>query len=166
MTPRGTARSRLLAAAVIAWGALLAGCATPPPAAAPAQWSGRLALTLATDPPQHWSAGFELNGTPARGELRLHSPLGQTVATIRWDGPGAWLDRGDGAPRRYDSLAALTSDLTGAPLPVAALFAWLGGTAQEAPGWHVDLTDQPQGRLRARRSDPPPAADLRLLWQP
>ncbi|MDM7457667.1 MAG: outer membrane lipoprotein LolB [Tepidimonas sp.] len=149
----------------LAASALLAGCATPPaPTTAP--WSGRLALTLATQPPQRWTASFELEGTPAQGALRLYTPLGQTLATLRWDGAAAWLDRGDEPPRRYDSLETLTADLTGAPLPVAALFAWLGGSAQDVPGWEVDLTQQPQGRLRARRTAPPPAADLRLLWQP
>lgn len=164
MRPRSGTRRRAVALALVA-GVLLAGCATPP-APAPAAWSGRLALTLATEPAQRWSASFELDGTPAQGVLRLYTPLGQTVATIRWDGAGAWLDRGAAPPRRYDSLETLTADLTGAPLPVAALFAWLGGTAQDVPGWEVDLTEQPQGRLRARRAAPPPAADLRLLWQP
>lgn len=164
MRPRSGTRRRAVALALVA-GVLLAGCATPP-APAPAAWSGRLALTLATEPPQRWSASFELDGTPAQGVLRLYTPLGQTVATIRWDGAGAWLDRGAAPPRRYDSLETLTADLTGAPLPVAALFAWLGGTAQDVPGWEVDLTEQPQGRLRGRRAAPPPAADLRLLWQP
>lgn len=145
---------------------MLAGCATPPSVPTASQWSGRLALTLSTTPPQRWSAGFSLSGTPARGDLRLYSPLGQTVATIRWDSTVAWLERADGTTRQYRSLAELTSDLTGAALPVAALFAWLSGTAHEVAGWQVDLSEQPKGRLRARRLDPPPAADLRLIWQP
>lgn len=163
------ARWRGVVAAVAV--ALLAGCATPPPPApskpsAASHWSGRLALSLATDPPQHWSAGFELSGTPAQGELRLSTPLGQTLATIRWDGSGAWVERRDTDPRPYDGLDALTADLIGTPVPVTALFAWLRGVPHEAPGWQVDLSQQPTGRLRLRRSDPPPAADLRLIWQP
>ena len=83
LSPRARWRGVVAAVAV----ALLAGCATPPPPApskpsAASHWSGRLALSLATDPPQHWSAGFELSGTPAQGELRLSTPLGQTLATI------------------------------------------------------------------------------------
>jgi len=163
MTWAGTAPRRGLLLAALA---LLAGCAAPPAPPAAGAWSGRLALTLASDPPQRWSAGFELTGGPRRGELRLTGPLGQTVAALRWDGPAAWLDRGDGQPRQFDSIEALTTELTGAALPIDALFAWLDGVSQAVPGWQVDLSGQPQGRLRAERTTPPPSADLRLIWQP
>ena len=166
-------RARWRGAVTALAAAVLVGCATPPPpppasaeASVASHWSGRLALSLATDPPQHWSANFELSGAPERGELRLSTPLGQTVATIRWNGAGAWVERRDADPRPYDGLDALTADLIGTPVPVTALFAWLRGVSHEAPGWHVDLSQQPTGRLRLRRTDPPPAADLRLIWQP
>ncbi len=146
--------------------ALLAACATPPAPAPDATWSGRLALTVAADPPQRWSAAFELDGSAERGALRLYSPLGARVAEVRWNADGAWLDRGDGAPQPYPDLATLTADLTGTALPVQALFDWLAGRPHPLPGWEVDLAEQPQGRLRARRLDPAPLADLRLLWQP
>lgn len=145
---------------------LLAGCATRPPTPTPPVWSGRLALRVDSDPPQRWSALFELDGAAERGTLQLASPLGQTLATVRWDASGAWLERPDSPPQRYDSVAALTAALTGAALPVTALFAWRAGKADPVAGWEVDLTEHAQGRLRARRTAPPPPAELRLLWQP
>jgi outer membrane lipoprotein LolB len=54
--------------------------------------------------------------------------------------------------------------VTGTPLPIAALFDWLQGRATEVPGWHVDLSQVAQGRLRAQRTSPPPAADLRVAF--
>lgn len=152
-----------LAVAIGAWG--LTGCAVAPSAPA-GGWSGRIVLTLATEPVQRWSAAFDLEGNAAQGTLRLYTPLGQTLATVGWTADGAWLDRGESAPTRYPDLATLTAELTGAALPVAALFDWLAGVGRDVPGWRVDLTDHAAGRLRAQRLAPPPAADLRLTWQP
>ncbi|MDM7463336.1 outer membrane lipoprotein LolB [Tepidimonas taiwanensis] len=164
LTRRGALSAALtLAVAVGTWG--LTGCAVAP-SAPPGGWSGRIALTLASEPAQRWSAAFDLEGSPTQGTLRLYTPLGQTLATVGWTADGAWLDRGDGAPTRYPDVATLTAELTGAALPVAALFDWLAGVARDVPGWRVDLSDHAAGRLRAQRLAPPPAADLRLTWRP
>ena len=63
-------------------GLALAGCATPPGSRddPPHNWSGRLAVQVHSTPPQSLTAGFELNGSSEVGELRLHSPLGTTLA--------------------------------------------------------------------------------------
>lgn len=121
-------------------------------------------LSLASDPPQRFSAVFELEGTAQAGVLRLFGPLGAQAAEVRWSPTGAWLDRGDGQPAPYPDLAALTADLIGAAVPVTAVLDWLAGRPHPLPGWEVDLSEQPQGRLRARRLTPAPEADLRLLW--
>jgi outer membrane lipoprotein LolB len=84
---------------------------------------------------------------------------------VRWSAAGAELQRGDDL-RRHGSLDELTSELTGAPLPVTALFDWLAGRSSEANGWRADLSARPQGRLVARREQPAPAAELRLVVQP
>jgi len=74
--------------------ALLGGCATPrgpaEPVAASAtdSWSGRLSLLVESVPPQQYSAGFELRGSPRSGELTLTSPFGQQLA--RATGVMAW----------------------------------------------------------------------------
>lgn len=144
--------------------ALLGGCATRG-ALPPGGWTGRLALRVDSRPAQAFSAHFDLQGNADRGELRLSSVIGQTLATVRWSPSGAELQRGNDITRR-GSLDELTAELTGAPLPVAALFEWLLGRPGAAPGWQADLSAQPQGRLVARREQPAPTAELRVVVQP
>jgi outer membrane lipoprotein LolB len=54
-------------------------------------------------------------------------------------------------------------EATGSAIPVAALFDWLEGRNTAVPGWQADLSELGQGRLRAQRMQPPPAADLRVV---
>lgn len=147
---------------------VLAGCATPAPTAAvdgAPFWSGRLALTVDSDPPQSFSAGFDLRGTPQAGELQLNSPLGNALATVRWNPDSAELLQGDKVTRR-PTLDALTTELGGHALPVTALFAWLRGHDAETNGWQADLSRQATGRIVAKRSQPLPSAELRIVFQP
>ena len=135
--------------------ALLAGCAHPvrPPEQRPAQfWSGRLALQVEESQSQSFAAGFELEGT---------AQAGGTLAQLAWAPGSATLDSG-GKTHQFDSLEALAAKATGTPLPVAALFDWLRGVNTPVPGWQADLSQLAEGRLRARRVSPPPAADLRV----
>ena len=146
---------------------LIAGCATdrPPHAAFDTesnQWSGRLGLTVAAEPPQSFSAGFSLSGSPDAGELTLTSPLGSTLAVMQWHPGEAWLRQGEQA-RRYESLETLAAEVIGTPLPVRALFGWLRGQPQSVPGWQADLSRLPEGRLSAKRLMPLPTADLRVV---
>lgn len=162
-----THRLRLGMALLAGWA--LTGCALPPkPSAdlAPGQeaWSGRLALRVDSTPVQHLSAGFELSGNPAEGELRLLSPLGQVLASAHWTPHRAWLQRGNDR-RDYPDTTALTSELTGTALPLPPLFAWLRGQAEPVPGWQVDLSQHAQGRLSAQRLQPEPTVQLRLVFQ-
>ena len=64
----------------------IAGCAhrTGANAAFPAeaQWNGRLALKVQTEPPQAFSADFELGGNPQSGLLMFFTPLGTTAARL------------------------------------------------------------------------------------
>ncbi|MDB5857261.1 MAG: lolB [Ramlibacter sp.] len=145
--------------------AVLAGCATPRRAEAPPGvqvWSGRLALNV--DGAQPFSAGFELKGEPATGELTLFNPLGGTAGVLTW-APGSATLRTGRETRQFDSLEALAKEVTGTPLPIAALFDWLQGRATDVPGWQVDVSQVAQGRLRAQRTAPPPAADLRVAFE-
>ncbi len=157
--------ARFLFALVLA--ALLAGCASPPrsPAAPGVQsWAGRLALTVEGQASQSFSAGFELKGAPEAGELTLFNPLGGTLAVLSWS-PGSATLRNGGNTRQFPSLEALAQEATGAPLPVAALFDWLAGKPTPVAGWQADVTQVADGRLRAQRSEPPPAADLRVVFE-
>jgi outer membrane lipoprotein LolB len=77
--------------------------------------------------------------------------------------PGSAVLQTAGQRREFPSLDALVASATGSPLPVAALFDWLKGMATPVPGWEPDLSQLADGRIRARRVDPPPVADLRVV---
>jgi len=160
----GAAIRRACALALIA--ALLGtGCATaPPPAVQETQgpWSGRLALRLDSAPPQSFTAAFELKGRAVAGELALLTPLGNTAAQLSW-GPGKAMLRAGSDVQEFTSLDALAAHATGTPIPIAALFDWLAGVPTQVPGWHADMSELPAGRLQARRLEPQPTADLRVV---
>ncbi len=148
--------------------ASLAGCAIPPrqPAGdAMPQWSGRLGMQVRGDAPQSFSAGFLLRGSPARGELSLFTPIGSTAAFLRWSPGAARLEAEGQPPQEAESIDVLLARVTGAAVPVAALFDWLAGRPTAVAGWQPDLSLLPDGRLRASRSEPPPAVDLRVVLE-
>ena len=121
------------ALAALLGAALLAGCAqlpknqpTPP---ALDKLSGRLSVTVAATSQQRstgGSAGFELTGGPEAGQLTLTSPLGTLAALARWQ-PGEAVLQTPEQERRFADLDALTRELLGEAVPVAALFDWLRG---------------------------------------
>jgi outer membrane lipoprotein LolB len=125
-------------------------------------WTGRLSLQVQSEPPQSFSGGFEIKGSPNLGELRLNSPLGNTVLAARWSPAQATLYSGS-ETRHYVSIDALIEQSTGAALPVAALFDWLVGKETQSNGWTADLTRQPEGHIYARRSNPLPQSELRIV---
>jgi len=147
---------------------LVSACATPPRTALPDEttWNGRLSVRIDSDPPQSFSAGFDLRGSAHTGELQLTSPLGNTLATVLWSPQGAELRQGQQVTAR-NSLDQLTTELSGTSLPVAAMFGWLQGQpSKDTQGWQADLARQPEGRVTARRTAPLPAAELRIVFQP
>jgi outer membrane lipoprotein LolB len=151
---------------VLLCAAWLTACATPRPVApGEAAWNGRLALRVDNDPPQSFSAGFDLRGSAQTGELQLTSPLGTTLATVIWSPQGAELRQGGQITQR-SSLDELTTELGGTALPVSALFEWLQGQAGSASGWQVDLARHAEGRVTAWRTSPPPTAELRIVFEP
>jgi outer membrane lipoprotein LolB len=148
---------------------LLAGCASPPKPSGPVDaltgpWTGRLALQVQDQPGQSFSAGFELKGNAQGGELSLYSPLGGTLAVLTWQ-PGSATLRSNGQERQFGSVDALVAHATGAAIPVGALFDWLRGIDTPVTGWRADLTQLGQGRLLAKRLDPAPEADLRVVLE-
>lgn len=156
--------------AALATCSLLLACASPqrmtprdPLTLSPTEheWQGRLSVVVHNSPPQSMSTSFLLRGNASHGALDLYSPLGTTVAAVRW-APGSvvWL-HGNGQ-QAFESLDALTEQATGAALPVATLFDWLQGTPSTTPGWQADLSTLGQGLLVARRTAPTPEVVLRL----
>jgi outer membrane lipoprotein LolB len=144
----------------------LTGCATPraPSNPSAAFWSGRMALQLDGTPPQNWSTSFELQGSATQGQLVLLSPLGTSLARLSWSPELAVLEQGQDKTES-PNLQSLSQRLTGTQLPIAALFEWLAGRALDEPGWQVDLTAYPQGRLTASRITPAPQAILRIVLE-
>jgi len=152
---------------------LLVGCAMPTRHASLNQaesslWRGRLAVRIESDQNQterqSLSAEFELSGDPKSGRLTLYTPLGTTAVALSWSANQAVLQV-NGAARNFDSLDALVKEALGTEVPVAALFAWLAGDNQAVAGWSVDLSQQANGRITARRSTPAPLTELRLVLE-
>ena len=110
-------------------------------------------------------AGFELSGHDQAGELNLFTPMGNTVASLRWTPHTATL-QSNGETRQFDSLDALVREATGTAIPISALFQWLHGQDSVVAGWQADLSQLAQGRLTARRTYPGPGAELRLILEP
>jgi outer membrane lipoprotein LolB len=140
----------------------MAGCATRTPRQGPEHWSGRLSMQVGSNPPQAFSAGFELSGNSSQGQLLLNSPLGTAVASAQWTAEQAVLRSGSDA-RHYRSMEELLTHATGAALPLAALFDWLTGVPTPVAGWDTDLSGLQQGRLLASRQNPEPTVQLRIL---
>ncbi|HZE92836.1 MAG TPA: lipoprotein insertase outer membrane protein LolB, partial [Rhizobacter sp.] len=94
--------------------------------------------------------------------------LGTVVAQARWTGHQAWLLTSDGEAE-YPNLDALTRQMLGESLPVAALFDWLrgrpwrGAASQDNTalagfqqlGWVIDLARFNEGWIAAERSQLP-----------
>ena len=127
-------------------------------------WSGRLALQVENQAAQSFSAGFELQGSAAQGELRLFTPLGGVLAQLDW-APGRARLQSSSEVRESDSLEELLAHTLGTPIPVTALFAWLKGMQTTASGWQADLSALDSGRLVATRYQPAPRAVLRMAFE-
>ena len=117
--------------AALALALALTGCAqlqkAPPAAATESRLSGRISVTVAGDVHNRGTGGaasFELFGDPEAGRLELTSPLGTLVARASWSPRLVSLQTPDGE-RRFDDLDALTREMLGETVPVAALFDWL-----------------------------------------
>lgn len=148
---------------------LLVGCAQHIPrsdtvGATSSEWSGRLSLRIQSDPPQQLASHFELDGSAQTGTLVLTTTLGNTLARLQWAPGSATLVR-QGESKRFNSLAELTFELTGATLPIESLFSWLRGEESTAPGWSVDLSQIAQGRLNASQLPPAVPTQLRIVLE-
>lgn len=163
-------------AASLAVAVFLAGCAIAPKAidgVGGETLSGRLAVRVeAADgvPARSVSAAFELQGDARNGRLDLSTPLGSVLAQARW-APGRVVLATPQGETRFDGLDALTREVLGESLPVAALFDWLRGrpwpgaasTPSLAPaepgfeqlGWVVSLARFDDAQVAARRERAP-----------
>lgn len=81
---------------------------------------------------------------------------------MRWSPSEAVLESGQSV-KRYASVDSLLEDTTGAAIPVAALFDWLAGKNTGLNGWSADLLQRGDGKITAKRSEPAPQIDLRIV---
>ena len=156
--------------------ALLVGCANPrwlqnPIAGEPL--SGRLTVRVDATPSQDarsMTAAFELQGNAEQGRLDLSTPLGTVLARARW-APGQVALVTSQGETRFADLDALTHEVLGESVPLAALFDWLSGrpwpgapsvpiTSPTGPGfvqlgWAVSLARFQEGWIAARREQAP-----------
>ncbi len=116
------------------------------------------------------NAAFELQGSAQAGRLNLSTPLGSVLAQARW-APGSVVLATPQGERSFTNLDALTQEVLGESVPVAALFDWLRGrpwpgaasVASVAPaetgfaqlGWSVSLARFDDGLVIARRESAP-----------
>ena len=133
------------------------------------RFSGRLSVQVAGGAGGKASggnAGFELTGQPRAGQLELSTPLGSLVARASWRAGEVRLQTPEDE-RRFEDLDALTREMLGEAVPVAALFDWLQGRPWpqaahasvpggfEQLGWQIDLAKFSEGLIVAtRRSEP------------
>jgi outer membrane lipoprotein LolB len=129
-------------------------------------WEGRLNLRVAKNPPEQFSTSFEMTGRPEQGQLSLLSPLGTTMAMVRWNTLGASLQQGSDV-QNFTSMDELTLRLTGAALPLPQLMAWLDRTGPPVQGWQINAQALKSGRrVMAERQQPLPALQLTVLLDP
>lgn len=162
-------RPALLALPLVA---LLSACASLPtdiPAPAGDRLAGRLALKVdaaGSEEARSIVAAFELKGAPEAGRLDLSTPLGTVMAQARW-APGRVVLVTPQGETPFDSLDALTREVLGESLPVAALFDWLHGRPWPGAahvsepagfrqlGWAVDLARFADDTIVAVRAQAP-----------
>ncbi len=103
--------------------------------------AGRFSVRYAQDGQEQAAHGqFQWVQAGGRTDIKLLSPLGQTVATIELAPMLAKLTMAGKAPRTALDADALVADALGWPLPVSGLRGWLQGCAQTAEGGHFVAT--------------------------
>ena len=153
---------------------LLSACAHPPQQAANnsansiaiGHWQGRLTMRVAKTPPEQFSTAFEMSGHAEQGQLHLLSPLGTTLAVVRWNPQGASLQQSNDT-QQFASMDELTQGLTGTALPLPQLLIWLDRAGPAVAGWQIKAEVLKNGRrVLAERQQPLPALQLTLLLDP
>jgi len=130
-------------------------------------WSGKINLTINSEPKQSFTAEFDLEGDPQRGDMQFYTRLGTTLATAQWDTGVAQLNVPGKDPLQFESLNSLNQKLLGTTLPVNMIFEWANGATPTPPnGWRilrstVESEGKP-GELDAQRDFPLPSAHLSL----
>lgn len=137
-------------------GGLLAGCSSLPPSAMPARdqvrdfaLEARFALRVSLPDQAPQSSGGRLSWTHKNGDNRvlLSSPLGHGMAEIETSPVLSRLHTADGKIYESSDPDALIEEVTGQPLPVTRLPAWLLGRSNGSAKIDNDHHQRPM-RLR------------------
>lgn len=145
---------------ILVWTCLLVGCSTAtvngewPVAHQLRAWSGRIQVVNPLANPDRVTALFELSGSSTTGSILLSTPLGSSLARVRWKPEMAELEL-PGAVSRYSSLTELFAANAGLYFPVEAVFAWLDGQKPVLEGWDFDVESGAHKRLQARSAHHP-----------
>jgi len=154
--------------------------ALPPQSTSDQRISGKLSVQVqdAMDPDARkgGSGSFELLGSASAGQFELSTPLGGLVARASWRADEVTLETPQGT-RAFADLDAMSREMLGESIPVAALFDWLQGRAWggapstpladgfEQLGWRIDLSRFGDGIINATRSYAP-VVTLRARIEP
>ncbi len=130
----------------------------------PAFKAGRFALQVESQPPQTFILSFDLTGGLPDGTLNIYNPLGLQMARLEWTATSAKLVQGSQVGYAAN-LESLVYQLTGTPLPTAALIDWLSGKPTPAEGWNVDVSEWHLRRLVLERVQPAPRTVLRIAFE-
>lgn len=130
----------------------------------PAFKAGRFALQVDSQPPQSFILSFDLTGGLPDGTLNIYNPLGLQMARLEWTAASAKLVQGSQVGYAAN-LESLVYQLTGTPLPTAALIDWLSGKPTPAEGWNVDVSEWHLRRLVLERVQPAPRTVLRIAFE-
>ena len=94
--------------------------------------------------------------------MELSTAVGTTLARMSWSAQEALLQTGT-TVRAYPSLRELTLTALGADLPFEVLIQWLRGVSAAKDGWQSDLREFETGRISAKRHNPEPTVDLKII---
>ncbi|HSN41508.1 MAG TPA: lipoprotein insertase outer membrane protein LolB [Burkholderiales bacterium] len=181
--------NRVRAWCVLAVAAAVSACATlapesgvPPVSPAPFDLSGRVLVSYGG---RAFSSGVRWQHAPARDEIWLLSPVGQTLAYIVGEADGATLTAADQKQYRAASVESLTRQALDWELPLARLQYWVQGrpvpssvpdaigraadgrlTALTQDGWRIAFVNYPpaeHGGLPRRLDLSSGAYEIRLV---
>lgn len=139
------------------------------------RFTGRISVVVQENQthakPQNTSARFDLHtDNGSNGQLMLASPLGNTVAQVRWSPVEAVVTDNYAEQTRYDSFEAMMQEMIGVRLEAQTLLGWLQPSSQEQfihGDWQVDARGynaaSKSGKIKAVRTEPLPTIRIVVL---
>jgi outer membrane lipoprotein LolB len=112
------------------------------------QLNGRLSVQYQqNEQEQNLSASFEWQQNPQELTINLNSPLGQTIAKIRQNSQGAFLEQAKQETRTAPDIEQLLAEVLGWTLPINGLKNWLQGYDMKQDGALISVPTQDDYRF-------------------